>query len=562
MPKEPRKKSTSKKYESRKAAAKKVTAIKKGAKKAAPKKPASRTPSTAHPPVPQVAAAGKRITFSQVTDTDLARVKQRVQADPRLAGMFGFINTFLEASEYQVIKMMGHSNVWINPPIPPNPHPGVDGAVEFGLLDYWINNPGNNKYLLWLKNKFWPKVIRSPLPKTLINSANYQALLKAVAPGQPGIVAGDGTWYNQGKFGQLDPEWWNEALVDYILTYSLGLFAPFAQTPATVTLSGADPNQVSIALVGDWGTGNYPGGPAASVINAITNLKTKPDYIIHLGDVYYAGSQAEEQSNLLGMWPAAYAGKSFTLNSNHEMYSGALGYYSALNSAQKIFSLQKGTSYFALQYGNPKQTGGPWTIIGLDSGYWSSSPMVMDGSIQATTGSGATAQPQFLQGLVKGGLSPQNAIVLTHHNPISTDGSKQVVDLFGTNLMAQVKAGLGDIPRAWYWGHVHNGIVYPNPTATGDNFYGRCAGHGALPFGNAWELAAAPAKQVQAYANTLRPSPNPANLMMNGFVLLTITQTGQVTETFYQQDGSQAPWVQPFTYPLGTAAAAAGEGSS
>jgi hypothetical protein len=34
---------------------------------------------------------------------------------------------------------------------------------------------------------------------------------------------------------------------------------------------------------------------------------------------------------------------------------------------------------------------------------------------------------------------------------------------------------------------------------------------------------------------------------------LTITQSGQVTETFYQQDGTQAPWARPnpFTYRLG-----------
>ena len=546
MPKKkPRKKS--KKPAPPKTVARKTKGTKTGAKKATARNTVQKKASGA-------AAAGKRMTFSQLTDAHLLQMKQRVQADPQLAGMFGFINTFLEASEYEVIEMMVHSNVWIKPPIPQNP--GGTGAVEFGLLDYWINNPGNNKYLLWLKNKFWPKVI-GKLPVSQINPANYQALMNAVAPGKQGLVAGDGTWFSQSKFGGVDSGW-SEAVVDYILTYSLGFFAPFAQTPATVTLTGANPNQVTIALVADWGTGNYSGGPAGSIINAIAGLK--PDYIIHLGDVYYAGSPSEEQNNLLGLWPPAYAGRSFTLNSNHEMYNGALGYYSALNSTPKIFSLQKGTSYFALQYGNPQQTGGPWTVIGLDSGYWSSSPMVMNGSIQGTSGSGATAQPQFLQGLVKSGLSPQNAIVLTHHNPIDTYGGTLVTDPLGNNLWAQVTGSnaLKGTPRAWYWGHVHNGIVYPNPTATGNNIYGRCLGHGALPFGNAWKLAETPPNQVTAYANIARPSPS--YLMMNGFVLLTITQSGLVTETFYQQDGP-AKWVNANTYQLGAATAAAGKGS-
>lgn len=425
--------------------------------------------------------------------------------------------------------------------------------VEFGLLDYWINNPGSNEYLLWLK-KVWPH-LAGKLPVTLINASNYQALMNAVAIGQPGIVAADGTWYSESKYGQLDPDWL-EAFVSYVLTYALGLFAPFAQNPTPVPLQGASSSQVTIALVGDWGTGNYTGGIAASVMKAIVTPKpgyTTPDYIIHLGDVYYAGTSSEETNNLVKMWPAAYSGKSFTLNSNHEMYSGGRGYFGAL--ANKIFSLQNKKSYFALQYGNPKQSGGPWTIIGLDSGYWSTSPGIALGSIQGKSGSGATAQPQFLQKLVKGGLSAQNTIVLTHHNPLDTYGGYWLTDALGNNLWAQVKTAMSGPPKAWYWGHIHNGIVYPNPTKPGDSVYGRCVGHGALPFGNAWQLAATPSNQVTAYANVARPG---SKLMMNGFLLLTITQTGQVTETFYQQDGTQPTWVHPYTYQLGVTAAAAG----
>ena len=84
--------------------------------------------------------------------------------------------------------------------------------------------------------------------------------------------------------------------------------------------------------------------------------------------------------------------------------------------------------------------------------------------------------------------------------------------------------------------------------------YGRCVGHGALPFGNAWGLAATPPSQVQCYDNT--PNLKMPYLMMNGFVLLTITKTGQVTETFYQQDGTKAPWANSNTYQLGGTAGA------
>jgi hypothetical protein len=149
------------------------------------------------------------------------------------------------------------------------------------------------------------------------------------------------------------------------------------------------------------------------------------------------------------------------------MYSGAHGYYKALGNP--IFSAQNGTSYFALQYG-------AWTIVGLDSAYGSSSPLVMSGSISSTDGeSGATAQPTWLNGL---GLSPQSTIVLSHHNPIAYDGSAYVTDDLGDDLWAQVTGALNGAPAACYWEHVHNGIVYPNPNTLLGATHGRCLGMG------------------------------------------------------------------------------------
>jgi Calcineurin-like phosphoesterase len=517
-------------------AVKKAVLSKKVQTKAAKKAPASKKSQKKATKPAQPAQPARR----KFTETQLRELRARVQADPKLLSIAGYMNSFLEASEYQVIEMMEHNNVWSGPK-PPAP-PG-SGSAEFGLLDYWLNNPGSDWVLKELQ-AVWMYVIGS-LPVTQINATNYQNLLNAVAPNKPGLIAADGTWFSESPFS-LDPGW-TLALIEYVYSlFTQKYYKPFPQRQILVPIKGANSSYVTIALVGDWGTGNYPNGPAASVMQGITALN--PDYIIHLGDVYYAGTTGEEQSNLLGMWPAAYSGRSFTLNSNHEMYDGGFGYFqTALGS--KIFSSQRATSYFALQYGNPNQPGGPWTILGLDSAYWSTSPMVMNGSIQESSSeSGAMAQPQFIQQLMRSGLSPRNTIVLTHHNPIEYDGSALVTDDLGNNLWAQVTKAFGGTPTAWYWGHVHNGIVYPNPTFTRNNVYGRCVGHGAIPYGNGWGLAAAPASQVTAYANT--PNAKVPPRVMNGFVMLTITTTGQVTEAFFQQDGTVAPWVKPFRYQL------------
>ncbi len=77
----------------------------------------------------------------------------------------------------------------------------------------------------------------------------------------------------------------------------------------------------------------------------------------------------EEQNNLLAVWPKTSNpdNLAFTLNSNHEMYAGANGYYGdALLSAGTPFAAQKGLSYFALKLGG-------WTILGLDSAYFGTS---------------------------------------------------------------------------------------------------------------------------------------------------------------------------------------------
>jgi hypothetical protein len=136
----------------------------------------------------------------EVTAAQLSAMKQRVQADPKLAAMFSSLNTFLQASEYEVIEMMVHANIWSGP-APKNP--GGSGSVEFGLFDYWLNNPGTSwEWQLFVS--FW-KTLAGSLPVTQMNATNYQNLKNAVQPGQPGLVAADGSWFSESTYGGLDP---------------------------------------------------------------------------------------------------------------------------------------------------------------------------------------------------------------------------------------------------------------------------------------------------------------------------------------------------------------------
>lgn len=453
------------------------------------------------------------ITLQSVTN-----LKLRLQNDLKLKQSVADIIDFLEDSEYLLIQLMVDNNIWTGA-VPPPPSPTNEGHIEFGLIPYWVNNPplfiqaflDSNPlfYIAW-------KAVDFALP-TQIDPTNYNNLISTAA-GQ-GIVTAEGDVYGFGTYDQLDPKWvWS--FLDYLFVKTTGDRAPFCTTKVQpLTLTGSQPNQVTIALVGDWGTGAYSGGQAVDVMNQIKSLS--PDCIIHLGDVYYAGTDAdfppphEEVNNYLSLWPDV---PSFMLNSNHEMYSGAKGYFRVLQE-QNPFSQQQATSYFALQYGG-------WTLLGLDSAYFDKSPLFMAGALGGTAG----VQGQWINSLISGGqIDPAKLIVLTHHNGLSADGKTEA------SISSELNSILGGDPAAWYWGHVHNGIVYNKPTITGRNSFTRCVGHGAIPFGKAFALVGD--DSVAYYANTINQNiPNNTILVCNGFALLTINANGTVLEEFYEQN--------------------------
>jgi calcineurin-like phosphoesterase family protein len=456
-------------------------------------------------------------------------IKDRISRDLppllRKAGVFDY----LQACEYLVIEALIKNGMWQGAP-PANP--GGQGSSLFGLVPYWVHHspqfirdyssahPGFAA--LW-------DVLKVSLPAR-IDTTNYQVLLRKAHTG--GVVIADGGVVGKGTYEGLDPEWlWT--LVDYSVVL-LGDRTPFGIDPQTVTLAGSSAGQVTIAVVGDWGTGSYDGHPAQLIMERIAALR--PDYIIHLGDVYYAGTTGdflpldEEIHNYLNLWPPTAtqaAGTSFMLNSNHEMYSGAEGYFRALGDTR--FSAQHGTSYFALKYGD-------WTILGLDTAYYDTSALFMNGSLG---GKSNQTQTRWIMGLK---VPAPKAIIMTHHNGLNYDGSSGDAT---ASLWSEINAALGGKdPAAWYWGHIHNGVAYRSPTGTGSRTLARCVGHGAFPFGDAWGMNEQKPVLYDYYSHT--PNPASAPLVYNGFMLLTISSAGHVTEQFFEQNNPHVVFTNSF----------------
>ncbi len=225
-------------------------------------------------------------------------------------------------------------------------------------------------------------------------------------------------------------------------------------------IDGRLPARARLALVGDWGTGQ----PEAQAVLKQMAAK-KPDVAIHLGDIYYAGTDFEISNYFWRYWNAILdlANRkipTFTLSGNHDMYCGGVPYYRLLDQ------LGQPASYFCLRNDY-------WQFVGLDTGYNDHNP--------GGAGAGATwlrdSEVSWLHDKVAN-AGNRKTVLLSHHQLFtafdSIDGHEVNLRLF-----PQVQDLLPKI-SLWFWGHEHNFAVY-------GPFQGlpraRLLGHGAFPVG-------------------------------------------------------------------------------
>jgi len=353
-------------------------------------------------------------------------------------------------------------------------------------------------------------------PTTIVPEARWNEFLNCAE--EEGVVDGNGDIWGTSKYQQLDWRWIQALLDTYLTPKNDKLYKKEGQ----VIRIG---DKVNIGLVGDWGTGT---APATKVIAAAAGRK--PDYLVHLGDVYYSGRDSsfwdrlddteEEKHKFVDLWRQNVKGiESFALNSNHEMYSKARGYFEdALKNGP--FQAQKRASHFLLQNDH-------WQVFGLDTA-WAAKPyLYMEGALNEdqTDFLGAHADPK------------KKVILLSHHTGLSTDGTRVRDALWG-----QIETALKRQPDYWYWGHIHNGIVY---NGVGRQPEGRnhtkcrCVGHGAIPFGLAWGLEKyrGDGKPIAHFSTKSRGSSG--NELMNGFATLELDKE-DIAERFFTEDGSRA----------------------
>jgi predicted phosphodiesterase len=274
-------------------------------------------------------------------------------------------------------------------------------------------------------------------------------------------VAGDlqaeQNWRNQlGQFTTCDPRY-AQAVQEYVQFKLKGGKTPYKvwKNPSDFIVDWKLPAQARIAIIGDWGTGQAQG---TALLQAIA--RKNPDVVIHLGDIYYAGTEFEMQNYFQNIWKKTFdltKVRSFTLAGNHDMYSGGAPYY------QLIAELDQPASYFCLRNDD-------WQFVALDTGLHDDDAL--------------DARPTYLEDTEVAWLKDKIAtagdrhtVLMSHHQlftAIEDIGGQSV----NTRLLGQVGSILPKVDM-WFWGHEHNQVIYKK----WQGVLARCLGHGAYPVG-------------------------------------------------------------------------------
>ena len=228
-----------------------------------------------------------------------------------------------------------------------------------------------------------------------------------------------------------------------------------------------------IVIVGDWGTGT---GPALAVADQMrVQIETAGDrevHVVHLGDVYYAGTRWEARRRFLDHWPVgldeASRTGSWCLNGNHDMYSAGEGLFDVILTDDR-FARQRTddgrvTSEFHLRNEH-------WDVVGLDTSWKFHLRDVRGGA-----GFLQRQQRRWVADRLDG--STRRSMLLTHHQPFTrhATGEAGVVEVGNLLAVTEHLRGTRGID-AWFWGHEHRLFAYG---ARSGIRYATCMGHGAV----------------------------------------------------------------------------------
>jgi len=279
------------------------------------------------------------------------------------------------------------------------------------------------------------------------------------------------------QFSKCDPNW-----IDTLQEYAK-YFGPGGGLQAIPYIrAGRIGNKVlemkpnaRVALIADWGTGT---DAAVSLLESVR--KRSPDIVIHLGDVYYSGTEAECDKFFLQIVNEVFERANtnipvFIMPGNHDMYAAGTGFYRLIDKLNGGTQRQP-ASFFCL-----RATDSNWQFLAMDTGLHDRDPFHVKEVLTYLE----TDEEDWHVDRIR--EFPGRTVLLSHHQLFSAFSQIGQPDKDGNlhpcnpNLLASYtrfqEAAPGRI-AAWFWGHEHNLCVY-QPYAGVE--CGRCIGHAAIP---------------------------------------------------------------------------------
>jgi hypothetical protein len=297
------------------------------------------------------------------------------------------------------------------------------------------------------------RVAAEQRPEALV--ADQEGIAERRIADDPGETTADG----RRAFGKFevtrpkilsDPRWvWSGVVIAW---HKFKNKAPFGGLPEQAVTMADD---ARVLLVGDWGSGLERAQAVAGQMRRVLDqgiAEGREQHVVHLGDVYYTGSENEYKDNFLAHWPVRSDEDvgSYTLCGNHDMYRGGHAYY-ATALADPRFAGQQGRSVFALR-------GGDWQLLGLDTAY-------EDKLLSQGQAGWVQAQLQAAPGV--------RTALLSHHQFWSA--YEDAGEWLRPDIGLVLDQGRVD---AWFWAHEHRCLAYDARDGVG---FASCVGHGGIP---------------------------------------------------------------------------------
>jgi hypothetical protein len=261
-------------------------------------------------------------------------------------------------------------------------------------------------------------------------------------------------------YASLDLLGWMQCVYRYLDYYASANRKPpyidwAEQSPADINYGMIDyrlPCNSKVLLLGDWGTRMTDN--VAMLRQAL--MKFNPDAIVHLGDVYYSGTQFECEQNVLQVMDdlieelkMAKRPPFFALPGNHEYYSGGGGFFDMISRINSGLAgcLQR-ASYFCLRTEDDA-----WQFLGMDTGYNDRDPITPTApGLQASEIRWHYDKLDNFRG---------STVLLSHHQMFSAhDKLNNGSNGYLNEALSLTFKNYFDRVSAWYWGHEHNFVIF------------------------------------------------------------------------------------------------------